>query len=305
MKLIFPDGLPQTLREKITPLYRAGRVLAMDITFQREDVKFAGVNGYREYHCGWLAIRNILNDLEDFTPFLEELKLNFSALGNEFNNFETSMVGRHGCGELSQLRHKLPALLTLSLELNGNEIGDRGLNMLTRLNHRTLKTLYLGLKNNNIGSESMENLIAMGTTDTHRHAPLEALYVELEDNHIGTPGAIWLCMFGQGRYGGVIHTLHLGLQNNGICDIGADMLKRNLLRQNFPGIPTDYQRFQGSLIDSPGLQVRIHPRPQVHGPGPRSHGPRSIPHHGPRSAVHGPRSAVTVHGPRGRPGPHG
>jgi hypothetical protein len=260
MQLILPEGLSQTLREKIIPLYRAGRVLAMHITFRKEDVKFG-----EDYSCR-LVLNDFFNALERFTPFLEELKLDFSALGDDFNDFESGYlpstiprckVGFAGCGEIAQLRYKLPALLTLSLELNGNEIGDIGLEMLTMLKHYTLKTLYLGLKNNNIGHESMRGLLTLA--DTY---PLEALHIELEDNHIGNPGAIWLSKFGESRYGGVIRTLHLGLQNNGIGDIGADILKRHLLRvtdsPGFPGIPRDSQ---SSPIERPGLQVNLDNNP--------------------------------------------
>jgi hypothetical protein len=240
---------------------------------------------FRESYCCWFAIRNIYQSLARFTPFLEELKLDFSALGDDFNDFESRYgmqttlgpepssytpdfkVGLVGCAEIAYLRRALPVLRTLSVELNGNEIGDLGMDRLTNLKHYpcTLKTLYLGLKNNNIGSESMKKLIAMGTTDTGRPSSLEALHVELEDNHIGTLGAIWLSMFGQGRYGGSIQTLHLGLQNNGIGDIGADILKRNLLRHQHPGFPRDYQGFlrflRSSLIDSPRLQVNLDRNP--------------------------------------------
>jgi hypothetical protein len=253
MKLILSSGLSRTLRQKLLPLYIAGRVLAMHITFQKEDVKF-GEDGYS---CR-LALMDIFNDLQQFTPFLEELKLDFSALGDHLNNFMRTTpgfkVGFDGCAEISGLPGKLPALLTLSLQLNGNEIGDLGLTMLTQMNHRTLKTLYLGLKNNNIGSESMVHLLAIATATTQ----LQALYVDLEDNHIGTLGAIWLSQFGESRYSGVLRTLHLGLQNNSICDIGAIVIKQNLLRvPNSLGLREIPRDSRSSLIDSPGLQLNL------------------------------------------------
>jgi hypothetical protein len=284
MKLVLPEGFPLRLREEITPLYQAARVLAMHITFRPEDVKFTGTNG--DVWSSRLALKDTFAALESFTPFLEELKLDFSALGDDFNDFESryipgkqdnvhretetpkSKVGIGGCIEITTLQHILPALLTLSLELNGNEIGDIGLAMLTNLNHRTLKTLCLGLKNNNIGGESMQYLLGLGTNiDTGQTTPLEVLRIELEDNHIGDTGAAMLSGFG--RFPGAIHTLHLGLQNNGIGDRGAGILISDLHgSEHFQRIQriigSAYHEIQRSVhlnLDNNPITTRVSDRP--------------------------------------------
>jgi hypothetical protein len=235
VKLIL-NGFPLALREKMTTLYEAANVLALSITFQEADVKqyFSGVSGgFRPSTVD--LIDDTLCELSSFAPLLEELKLDFTALGDGSKDFETSSyahlleptgeetpsinckVGFAGCRALARLSRAAPHLHTLSLQLDGNEIGDAGLDVLaTSLNLPHLKELYLGLKNNNIGPDGIWPLMyGLGKT----RKTLHTLHVELEDNRIGNDGAVMLAEIGR-----FVHTLRLGCKYNGIGDEGANAL---------------------------------------------------------------------------------
>jgi hypothetical protein len=188
-------------------------VRTLDITFRQEDTR------HWFYTRDIDAVATIL--VETFREFkvnakaLEEVKLDFADLSSPLC---TRKVGHNGCYVLGLMpgqagsRHAATALHTLSLELTGNEIGNRGAKGLAQLSQAAgLNKLYLGLKNNDIGPEGALYL------STFRGSALKSLHIDLEDNHLGDQGALALATLGSAT----LHTLNLICKNNGIGNDGA------------------------------------------------------------------------------------
>ena len=229
-----------------------GGVRALRLTFRKEDVD--RVDGNRFDGMIARVIEDTLANDVNHLASLEDLSIDFSALAlHKPSQPWHSRFAMPGGGALDGLIWRLenapendvllppfrtlashsfaPALHTLWLELKGNEVGEAGAVALKELrNSRVLKKLYLGLKNNRIDSYGVRHLSKL------REAPaLEWLHLDLEDNNVGDDGAFDLCSFGTGtpnlelgtwNLPTVLHTLILGLKNNGILNLGARALGR-------------------------------------------------------------------------------
>jgi hypothetical protein len=121
----------------------------------------------------------------------------------------------------------LPVLDDLKLELCDNNIGDRGCYSLLRAvetgENFHLKKLYLGLKNNLIGSHGAQYLSIIEHSRLYRFplSPLQSIQIDLADNRIGNEGATWMAENMMGCSDGLLYTLHLNCKGNGIGDRGV------------------------------------------------------------------------------------
>jgi hypothetical protein len=250
-------SLPPGLREKMKSLYiqtakfnyRVGRsgivggVHALDITLSETDLQgedpadiiAATISDIEYQHTS-------ATGLERFTPIaVQKLKLNCSSLSlgptgcrrafDHLTSFAPRLYGGIAASDF-------PGLHTVSLELSNNGINDDGCEALWNgindgvtedqpyrgpIGGSQLKTLYLGLKNNQIGSAG-----ALYLAKFKRLQKMVSLHIDLEDNQIGDYGALWLSEdepdddFNDSRFAGQnLHTFVLNCKNNGIRDGGV------------------------------------------------------------------------------------
>jgi hypothetical protein len=259
MGLILPE-FPPGLREKMFELYReAPHVRSLDITVRRQDIEdreYKDVPDSDEDVAQ--VIRSTLATLASFTPRLEKLQLDFSSFASShvMSRFTESVgvyiprlkVGIPGSVALSGL-NMAPALRSLRLELNGNEIGDDGAAALKSLRFApALEYLYLGLGNNRIGPQGVLDLVELRTSPV-----LQVLELELENNHIGDRGALHLATLARADYTNrqppsVLHTLILGMKNNRIRDDGAHSLGFTLVHRVSTSLHTVHLNLEWNML---------------------------------------------------------
>jgi hypothetical protein len=226
----FPPGVRAELPKLYAHLYRMGhhgiRVRALNITVLGGDIAELKANCWRE-NRGHARVESVLEEIFrslSSMPFLEELKLDFASL----------TLGVYGCRAFTILHRNSHQLQTLWIDFSGNDIGDIGCRELRfalkndQYHHEHCKTLYLGLRDNQI-----THVGAACLHDFKDMKELKSLHIDLGNNLLGDRGVDLLTdafsvEVNWGLQGVNFDTLHLGLTNNGIGDEGVEALRLNL-----------------------------------------------------------------------------